>query len=1070
MAMEETTLQLPALWSQRIVVTDNAARQLIAGPQPAVIQNEEGALSARLDDGAVIPVRRPGETRPPSTHLELRSASSSVTLASLTADDLRWVVDEKPVDPDSVIDQILGRFHLVVEDKSEGRPGLRVPQAGAVHAVLAHWSTEARDASTVVLPTGTGKTETMLALFASERLKRLLIVVPTDNLRTQIAEKFETWGVLVENGVLDAAVPRPVVGRLAHRFQSAAEMRTFIDACNVVVTTPTALPKDDDALGALARRFSHLFIDEAHHVSASTWSRVRDAFAGGQVVQFTATPYRGDGLRLGGRLIYSFPLGLAQRLGYFQSIRYRSIVELVDPDRAVAEAALAQLRTDRDQGFDHLIMARAKTIKRAAEVVLPLYEELGSEFTPLVLHSDLRAPERNQRLAALRSRQSRIMVCVDMFGEGFDFPELKIAALHDPQRSLGAALQFIGRFARSDPQLGPATAVVARPDPGYDPRLRTLYAERMQWDEVLQVLSETAVDAIRDLDEFETGFAGPGDDELSVGALRPKMSTIVYATDCQEWEPHALADLFSSEDVLAGPAVNEDERVAWIVVERRAAVRWADLHSVEDLANHLHLLHWDKNRALLYINSSDLDSLHEDLAEAVCGESVERLRNEVPYRALGDIDRPTPTNIGVLSIRQRGRRFSMHVGPDVLEGFAIAEQQTRVKTNIFVNGFSEGEHATMGAARKGRIWSQRAARSIHEWVRWVRSLGPKLQDDAIDLDALFRSFVRPRPLIERPRLMPLDMGWTWSAYVGMGEAMQLIAGDVAVDLLDVDLTLVDASVEGPIRYQVRGDDLAFDYEAVVESEQLVHRPVGADARIESERGEVQALSEYLNEVGCTIWFEDEVTVEAPEMILEIVRDRPILDTGQFVALNWSGVDITHESMGAGRDPATVQARSAQRLIGLRDWDVVINDDETGEVADLVALARQDQELVVHLVHCKYSSDPKVGARLADLYEGCGQAQRSAHHRHHAKEMIRNLIRRESNRQAGGGNGLLVGSNEVLLELQDWAQYRRAKLHVTIAQPGFSAAAALPRHLELLSCVDLYVKEIAFGNFDLWCSA
>ncbi len=64
-----------------------------------------------------------------------------------------------------------------------------------------------------------------------------------------------------------------------------------------------------------------------------------------------------------------------------------------------------------------------------------------------------------------------------MLGEGFDFPELKIAALHDPHRSVGVALQFIGRFARSRPDLGTATAVVSRPDPGYDERLRALYAE-----------------------------------------------------------------------------------------------------------------------------------------------------------------------------------------------------------------------------------------------------------------------------------------------------------------------------------------------------------------------------------------------------------------------------------------------------------------------------------------------------------------------------------------------------------------------------------------------------------------
>ncbi len=1068
--MDETTLQLPALWSQGIVLSDNTARQFFAGPQTAVIRSEDDSWVALLADGTIVPVRRPGTQRPPSTHLELTSASSSVTIATLTADQLRWVVDDKPAEPEAVTDQLFGRFHLVVEDESENRSGLRIPQAGAVHAVLAHWSTEARDPATVVLPTGTGKTETMIALFASERLKRLLIVVPTDNLRTQIAEKFETWGVLVDNGVLDSDAPRPVVGRIAHRFQSSDDMRRFIDACNVVVTTPSALPKESRALDSLLRRFSHLFVDEAHHVTANTWSRVRDSFDGRPVVQFTATPYRGDDRRLGGRLIYSFPLGLAQRLGYFQSIQYRSIVELADPDRAVAEVALDQLRADREQGLDHLIMARTNTIERAVELVLPLYEELGSEFEPVALHSKLSGPERDRRLTALRSRQSRIMVCVDMFGEGFDFPELKIAALHNPQRSLGAALQFIGRFARSDPRLGAATTIVARPDPGYDPRLRALYAERMQWNEVLQVLSETAVNAVRDLDEFDAGFTGPGDDELSVSALRPKMSTVVYGTTCEEWNPHALAELFSPEDVLAGPTVNENEQVAWIVVERRAGVRWADLRSVEDLANHLHLLHWDKDRALLYINSSDLGSLHENLAEAVCGEGVERLRNETPYRALGDIDRPTPTNIGVLSVRHRGRRFSMHVGPDVLEGFSVAEQQTRVKTNIFVNGFVDGEHATMGAARKGRIWSQRAARSIHEWVRWARSLGPKLQDDSINLDALFRNFVRPRSLTERPSLVPLDIGWTWSAYVGMGEAVRLVGDEASVDLVDAELVLLDRSVDGPIRYQVRAGDLALDYEAVVEDEQLVHRPLGAEGRVEGEGGDSQLLSEYLNQAGCTIWFEDEVTVEAPELLLEIVRDRLPLAAEQLVELDWSGIDIKRESMGADRDPGTVQARSAEHLIGLREWDVVINDDETGEVADLVALARQDEDLIVQLVHCKYSSDAQVGARVDDLYEVCGQAQRSAHHRHHVKEMIKNLIRREGNRQAKGRNGLLVGSNEVLVELQDWAQYRRAKLHVTIAQPGLSAAAALPRHLELLSCVDLYVKEIAFGGFEVWCSA
>ena len=43
-----------------------------------------------------------------------------------------------------------------------------------------------------------------------------------------------------------------------------------------------------------------------------------------------------------------------------------------------------------------------------------------------------------------------------MLGEGFDLPELKIAALHDVKKSLPVTLQFTGRFTRTkyDDNLG----------------------------------------------------------------------------------------------------------------------------------------------------------------------------------------------------------------------------------------------------------------------------------------------------------------------------------------------------------------------------------------------------------------------------------------------------------------------------------------------------------------------------------------------------------------------------------------------------------------------------------------
>jgi superfamily II DNA or RNA helicase len=81
------------------------------------------------------------------------------------------------------------------ENSRPAQRGLRRPQIGALHAALAH-ATRSTDPATIVMPTGTGKTETMLALNANQRFERLLVVVPTDALREQIAGKFETFGVL----------------------------------------------------------------------------------------------------------------------------------------------------------------------------------------------------------------------------------------------------------------------------------------------------------------------------------------------------------------------------------------------------------------------------------------------------------------------------------------------------------------------------------------------------------------------------------------------------------------------------------------------------------------------------------------------------------------------------------------------------------------------------------------------------------------------------------------------------------------------------------------------------------
>ncbi|MDS0135841.1 DEAD/DEAH box helicase family protein [Amycolatopsis sp. CM201R] len=95
--------------------------------------------------------------------------------------------------------------------------------------------------ATVVMPTGTGKTETMLALLVAARPARLLVLVPSDSLREQVATKFETLGVLQELGIVDSAALRPVVGRVQHGFTTVETATGFAKACNVIVATPLVI-------------------------------------------------------------------------------------------------------------------------------------------------------------------------------------------------------------------------------------------------------------------------------------------------------------------------------------------------------------------------------------------------------------------------------------------------------------------------------------------------------------------------------------------------------------------------------------------------------------------------------------------------------------------------------------------------------------------------------------------------------------------------------------------------------------------------------------------------------------
>ena len=67
------------------------------------------------------------------------------------------------------------QVHYITENRTKNIKGLRQAQLGAVFAIRAHWIVS-KEAATVVMPTGTGKTETMMITIAAEQCKRAFIL------------------------------------------------------------------------------------------------------------------------------------------------------------------------------------------------------------------------------------------------------------------------------------------------------------------------------------------------------------------------------------------------------------------------------------------------------------------------------------------------------------------------------------------------------------------------------------------------------------------------------------------------------------------------------------------------------------------------------------------------------------------------------------------------------------------------------------------------------------------------------------------------------------------------------
>ncbi|MCX4429045.1 hypothetical protein [Streptomyces mirabilis] len=184
------------------------------------------------------------------------------------------------------------------------------------------------------------------------------------------------------------------------------------------------------------------------------------------------------------------------------------------------------------------------------------------------------------------------------------------------------------------------------------------------------------------------------------------------------------------------------------------------------------------------------------------------------------------------------------------------------------------------------------------------------------------------------------------------------------------------------------------------------------------------------------------------------------------------MDLSKESQKPERRTHSIQYYMSAYLQATGSFDVLLDDDGSGEAADLVGLKVDGRYLDVTLVHCKYSRKPTPGTRVEDLYEVCGQAMRSAKwRRQNALPLLDHLHDRavQYARRTGGVSPYEVGSPKELFDIHEKARLLRPRFHTIIVQPGLQARKATNEQLVLLAGAEKFVRDTSAGDFTVYCS-
>jgi hypothetical protein len=229
---------------------------------------------------------------------------------------------------------------------------------------------------------------------------------------------------------------------------------------------------------------------------------------------------------------------------------------------------------------------------------------------------------------------------------------------------------------------------------------------------------------------------------------------------------------------------------------------------------------------------------------------------------------------------------------------------------------------------------------------------------------------------------------------------------------------------------------------------------------------VKALEHYLYGETPSIWFANGDYMEGNSYyelknIIQPFSSDNIIDNW-----DWLGVDLNVESQDYNpKKTNSIQYYVIEKL-KQSNYDIIFDDDGSGEISDVITLKKEADKIVVELYHLKYAIDGKTSNQIKNLYEVCGQVQKSVNWKFKkSKEILEHILRRESLRTHKGLESRFEKGNTTdIINMLDLATQRfPLEFKIFLVQPGLSKTSNSIEQMTLLGVTENYLLDRALIN-------